>query len=83
MGKNNLLFNTFGKVIKLIRETNRMTQQKLAEEAGLSIRYIIDIEGGKRNVTIDVLYNLASALNTSPSAILSEVDIRIKEDLKK
>ncbi|MFV8829519.1 helix-turn-helix domain-containing protein [Alkalihalobacterium sp. APHAB7] len=70
-------------MIKLIRETNRMTQQKLAEEAGLSIRYIIDIEGGKRNVTIDVLYNLARALNTSPSAILNEVDIRIREDLKK
>ncbi|WP_216830311.1 helix-turn-helix domain-containing protein [Alkalihalobacterium elongatum] len=81
MNKNPILYNTFGKVIKLLRDNKGMTQLKLAEDADLSERYIIDIEGGKRNVTLDVLLSLATALDTCPSTILKEVEIRIKEEL--
>ncbi|WP_078427530.1 helix-turn-helix domain-containing protein [Alkalihalobacterium alkalinitrilicum] len=76
MKKKPILYNTFGKVIKLIRESRGMTQIELAQNADLSERYIIDIENGKRNPTIDVTYSLASALGTLPSVIWEEVKTR-------
>lgn len=81
MKKHPILYNTFGKVIKLMRLNKEMTQQELAEEADLSIRYVIAIEKGEKNPTLDVLYSLAKALDTSPSMIWKEVEIRILEDL--
>ncbi|OLO25326.1 hypothetical protein BTR23_24890 [Alkalihalophilus pseudofirmus] len=78
MKKKPILYNTFGKVIKLIRESRGMTQIELAQNADLSERYIIDIEKGKRNPTLDVTNSLAEALDTFPSVIWKEVEIRVK-----
>lgn len=53
-----------------------MTQERLAEAAGLHPRYISDIERGRRNVGIVNLDRLANALDTSLATLMSDVDRR-------
>lgn len=48
--------------LREVREQKGVSQDKLAESAGLDRSHISRIEGGKYNVTIDVLDRLASGL---------------------
>jgi transcriptional regulator with XRE-family HTH domain len=42
-----------------------LSQQQLAEKAGISKPYLSQLESGKRNGTTDILQKLAQALNVS------------------
>lgn len=42
-----------------------MSQEKLAERAGISAQYVSNIERGKENPTLDLLLRLAEALRVS------------------
>jgi transcriptional regulator with XRE-family HTH domain len=59
--KDLLVFN-----IKYYRYVNNISQEKLAELAGLSSRYITDIERGLHCPTINKLELIAKALNKEP-----------------
>jgi transcriptional regulator with XRE-family HTH domain len=59
--KDLLVFN-----IKYYRYVNNISQEKLAELAGLSSRYITDIERGLHCPTINKLELIANALNVEP-----------------
>ena len=52
----------FGERVKKIRTQKRISQEKLAELAGLHRTYISSIELGKRNVSLQNIQALASAL---------------------
>jgi transcriptional regulator with XRE-family HTH domain len=57
---------TIGDKVKLLRKKIKMTQQELAEAAGLSFTFINYLENGKRkNPSQDTIAALAKALNTS------------------
>ena len=58
--------------IKKYREVNQLSQEKLAELCGLHRTYISDIERCERNVSIDNIGKIASALNVSPADLLQE-----------
>ena len=47
-----------------------MTQEELAEASGFSQQYISDLERGRRNPTIVSLYELALALESTPTELL-------------
>ena len=49
--------------IRAWRDYQKMTIRKLAEKAGISAAYLSQIEGGKRNPTIETLKNIANALD--------------------
>lgn len=51
-----------GKNIKKYRQRADLTQDKLAEKIGISLRYIQHIESGARIPTIPMLYKIAAAL---------------------
>ena len=51
-----------GVVIRNERTRRNMTQEQLAEKAGLHWTYISGIERGKRNVSFTILLCLAKAL---------------------
>lgn len=51
--------------IKVWREFRGLTQQQLADEAGISKPYLSQIETGKRTGTTDILSAIAKALNLS------------------
>ena len=61
--------------IKVWREYRALTQQQLADAAGISKPYLSQIETGKRTGTTDILSAIAKALDVS----LDEVIEREKE----
>jgi len=52
-----------GKKIKKYRRKLGLTQEQLAEEVGLSQKYIQFIENGKRRPSLTVLYKISQKLN--------------------
>ena len=63
-------YKKIGERLKRIRRENNLTQEKLAEMAEVDPKSVIEIENGKRNLTIKTLSKLASALKVSISDIL-------------
>jgi transcriptional regulator with XRE-family HTH domain len=61
MDKKSLL----GKRIREIRKSQGISQEQLAERAGISAQYVSNIERGKENPTLDLLLRLAEALRVS------------------
>lgn len=59
----------FGKRIRQLRLAKDLTQEGLAERAGLHPTYIGGIERGERNLGFDNLLKLARALRERPSAL--------------
>jgi transcriptional regulator with XRE-family HTH domain len=55
----------FGKRVQQLRLTRKITQEELAEQVGLTIESISNIERGIHGPTFDNLERLAAALNTS------------------
>ena len=64
----------FGETIKKIRLERKLSQETLAFEAGIDRTYISDIEKGKRNISIQVVYKLALALQISFSDLIKEIE---------
>ncbi len=55
----------YGKKVREIRKSNGVSQESLAELAGLDRTYISDIENGKRNVSIETIFKIAGGLETT------------------
>jgi len=66
-----------GAAIRKRRNELGISQEKLAERAGLHRTYIADIERGARNVSIENIEKLAKALEISISEIFSEYGVEI------
>lgn len=60
----NELLKILGGKIKTIRKSKKVSQEKLAELAGLHPTYISNIEQGKVNASIYSYYMIAKALDT-------------------
>lgn len=56
--------------VRRLRREQGMTQEALAERAGLHPTYISTVESGDRNVTLDSLERLAKALGVKPFELL-------------
>lgn len=52
----------FGEKIKLVRKQKDLTQEELADKAGLHPTYIGQIERGKRNPSLENIYKIQKAL---------------------
>ncbi|SEL79631.1 helix-turn-helix domain-containing protein [Paenibacillus sp. OK003] len=64
-----------GTRIRAMRNAKGLTQQKLADIAGLDYRYIGALERGERNFSIDTLEKVLLALNVSISELMVLEDI--------
>ena len=65
----------FGKRVKEKRNELGISQEKMASLADLDRTYIADIEGGKRNVSLVVIHQLASVFEISISKLLEDIDL--------
>ena len=72
MDKNILL--AYGHSIRAIRQKRKMSQEELADLSGLHRTYISDVELGKRNVSLENIDRIATALNMSISDVFIEVE---------
>ena len=61
---------TIGKNIRGLRNTKKISQERLAELADLDRTYIQSIEKGDRNISVEVLLKLATGLNVQVTEIL-------------
>ncbi|RJP17963.1 MAG: helix-turn-helix domain-containing protein [Candidatus Abyssobacteria bacterium SURF_5] len=61
-----------GEKIRFLRKSRvpKMTSSELAQKAGISQSYVIEIESGKKNPSLEVLERIAKALNVSLSEII-------------
>ena len=60
----------FGKNLRRIRLKQGLTQEALADKAGLHFTYVGQAERGLRNVTLDTLHKLTKALNIKGGELL-------------
>ena len=58
--------NIFANNVRKYRIQNDISQEKLAELSGLHRTYISAIECERRNISIDNIEKIASALNVEP-----------------
>ena len=61
---------TIGKKIRECRKKAKMTQEQLAEEAGISPTYMSEIENGRKKAGRDVLCKIAEVLEVSVDYLL-------------
>lgn len=64
----------FGKEIKRRRDACGLSQEEIADRAGVHTSYISQLERGVKSPTLGVICRLANALEVLPSVIISSVD---------
>lgn len=64
----------FGTTVARLRKEQGFSQEKFALEAGVSTRYMTDIERGKRHVSIDIIEKIANQLGKTLSELFAEVE---------
>lgn len=68
-------YNVISHNIKYYREKQKISQEKLAEKADLSISYIKQLESGKifKNLTLTTLLKLSKALNININKLFYKI----------
>ena len=65
--------------IKYMRKTQNISQEQLADRAGLDRTYISGVERGVRNITLDSLESIIYALGMDLSVFLAELNNNLKK----
>ena len=68
------LLLAFGQTIRKIRLSKAISQEKFADMCNLHRTYVSDVELGKRNVSLENIDRMASALGVSLSGLCAEVE---------
>lgn len=63
---------TVGTRLRELREARSLSQEALAERAGVHRNTVSDIERDQASVTVRVLHKLAQGLDVQPHELLSE-----------
>jgi transcriptional regulator with XRE-family HTH domain len=59
-----------GANIRRLRKAKGLTQEDLAHEAGMAMRYVAGVERGEENPSLRFLVKIAEALETEPRFLL-------------
>lgn len=68
------LLDAFAKVLKEYRTNANISQEELAFRCELDRTYISLLERGKRNPTLNVLFNICTAIEISPSEFIKKIE---------
>jgi transcriptional regulator with XRE-family HTH domain len=66
-----MIKRAFGQTLRQRRTRKRLTQEQVALESGVSLRYLQDLEAGNKMAAINTVFRLARALDTSPATPLN------------
>lgn len=67
------LKTVLGAQVRHVRHSRGLSQEKLAEELGVTPRYLAGIERGERNLTLDSVDQLAGQLGVVAQSLLEPV----------
>ena len=67
-----VLYRMVGKRVRQLRLQKKLTQEQLAERAGISTSFLGHIERGTRKASLDTVIKLCNALQVSPSLLLQD-----------
>ncbi|MBI4967266.1 MAG: helix-turn-helix transcriptional regulator [Rhodospirillales bacterium] len=62
--------------LRRIRKSTGLSQEELADRAGLHRTYISSIERAERNISIENIFLLARALDVEPGDLIKAVKIK-------
>jgi transcriptional regulator with XRE-family HTH domain len=65
-----------GQRIKILRKQLEISQEALALKADVDRTYVTDVENGRRNVSIEILERLVTALNVSFTEFFSSKEFK-------
>jgi len=63
----------FGRRLRWLRKRAGLSQEALADLAGIDRTYVSGTERGRRNISLKNICRLAAALNTQPASLLKGV----------
>jgi XRE family aerobic/anaerobic benzoate catabolism transcriptional regulator len=66
------LLEALGRRARALRLARGWTLRDVAERSGLSARFLVQLEGGRGNISVRRLADVARALDTSPALLLTE-----------
>jgi transcriptional regulator with XRE-family HTH domain len=64
-----------GANIRRLRKAKGLTQEQLAHEAGMAMRYVAGVERGEENPSLRFLVKIAEALGSEPATLLARQPI--------
>ncbi len=70
-----LQLKSLGLAVKHWRNIAGLSQNELADAAGVHRTYISDIENGRRNLTLEILFRVAQGLNQKLSRITATAEL--------
>ena len=73
---------TIGRNIRMHRLKRGLTQEQLAEQSGLSVNHIGQVERGVKQISLSALSHVAEAMNTTLGALLSDESQSCSERVK-
>lgn len=73
------LTKAFAHELRDRRKAVNLSQEELAERAGIHRTYVSLLERGLKNPTLEVTFRLAEVLNLSPAELVSAVENRIAQ----
>ena len=76
--ESEFLYNV-GERLTSFRRHQGLSQDYVAEKAGITQCYLSEAERGKRNITLKVLYSVAKVLNVEPKELLNFDSLYISE----
>ena len=65
------MLKSFGQHLRAIRLSKNLSQEDLAELAGLDRTYISGVERGKRNISLINIVKLSKGLGINPSELVN------------
>jgi len=77
------LGESLGEALRAARMERRLSQEKLALEAGVERNYVSLIELGRSSPSVGMLFKLCKVLDVPPSALLAQVEQRMTAGQKR
>lgn len=72
------VFAAFGAAVRELRERRQLTQDSLAERADLQRTYVVEVERGRRNVTLRNIARLCEALEVPMAELMQLMEDRLR-----
>jgi transcriptional regulator with XRE-family HTH domain len=66
-----------GRNIRRLRKAKGLTQEQLAHEAGMAMRYVAGVERGEENPSLRFLVRIAGVLGATPAELLNPTEAKL------